>query len=239
MGQSRTGTPGDGTDVRAGEVRGCCGAQARHGRGGAQGCQGRMVTGTPAQGWGRTHPVLAASFLEGAQQHGSVAALLEVGGHVLPGDAGRPALVGAGHGVPGTLVLVVLGREDGHQPGPGASGVRVPVGPVSPGWCRRRTPWRSRCRAGCAWGTRPGHAGTAGAASCGPHTCSHSTRSPGDMCPGGPGDHGSIVTLQLPMPASPARDGAMRCPPWPGCAPHGVPHPGSVPMGRLCPHGAL
>lgn len=157
------------------------------------------------------HPVLAASFLEGAQQHGSVAALLEVGGHILPGDAGCPTLVGARHGVPGTLVLVVLGRKRGRQPGVGASRVRVPMGSISPGWCRRQTPWSSRCRAGCAWGTRPGRAGTAGAASCGPHTCSRSTHSPGDTCPGGPGDHDSIITLWLPSPASPDRDGDTGC----------------------------
>lgn len=83
-------------------------------------------TGTPRWGWhkdagagwaegqGHTHPVLAASFFEGAQQHGSVAALLKVGGHVLPGNAGCPALVGARHRVPGTLVLVVLGIESGQ-----------------------------------------------------------------------------------------------------------------------------
>lgn len=71
--------------------------------------------GTLARGWCHTYPVLAASLLEGTQQHGSVAALLQVAGHVLPRDAGRPALVGAGHGVPGTLVLVVLGTEDGSQ----------------------------------------------------------------------------------------------------------------------------
>lgn len=157
------------------------------------------------------HPVLAASFLEGAQQHGSVAALLEVGGHILPGDAGCPTLVGARHRVPGTLVLVVLGRKRGCQPGLGASRVRVPMGSISPGWCRRQTPWSSRCRAGCAWGTRPGRAGTAGAASCGPHTCSRSTHSPGDTCPGGPGDHDSIITLWLPSPASPDRDGDAGC----------------------------
>lgn len=88
-----------------------------------------MRTGTPVQGQGQTHPVLAAGVLEGAQQHGSVAALLEVGGHILPGNAGRPALVGAGHGVPGTLVLVVLGTESVCQPGPGADGTRGPHGP--------------------------------------------------------------------------------------------------------------
>lgn len=209
MGQSRTGTP-QGTGQTSRQER--CGDALGHRHTVvvmAQGCQSGMGTGVPAQGWGHTHPVLAASVLEGAEQHGSAAALFEVCGHVLPGNAGCPALVGAGHGVPGTLVLVVLGTKSGHQPVQGASGTRVPMGPISPGWCRRRTPWRSRCRAGCAWGTRPARAGTAGAASCGPHTCSRSTRSPGDTCPGGPGDHGNVI-LRLPTLGSPARDGAMR-----------------------------
>lgn len=190
-----------------------------------------------------THPVLAASFLEGAQQHGSAAALLEVGGHILPGDAGCPTLVGARHGVPGTLVLVVLGRERGCQLGLGAGRVRVPRGSISPGWCQRRTPWSSRCRAGCAWGTRTGRAGTAGAASCGPHTCSHSTRSPGDTCPGGPGDHNSVTTLWLPSTASPDRDGdaprghndpePTHPHPQQGCPSYGVSH--SVPIQAVSP----
>ena len=51
---------------------------------------------------------------------------------------------------------------------------------ASPGWCRRRTPWCSTCKAGCAWDTQRWHAGLGAVASCGHHTCSHSTHSLGD-----------------------------------------------------------
>lgn len=118
-------TTGDRTGVTAGAVWGALGH--RHTVVVmAQGCQSGMGTGVPAQGWGHTHPVLAASVLEGAEQHGSAAALFEVRGHVLPGNAGRPALVGAGHGVPGTLVLVVLGQRVVISP------CREPAGRGSP-----------------------------------------------------------------------------------------------------------
>lgn len=61
-------------------------------------------------------------------------------------------------------------------------------GPVMgnrPGWCHRRTPCRSTCRAACAWDTRPCCAGTVVGASSSRRTCSHSRRSPGDRRPGG------------------------------------------------------
>lgn len=107
-----------------------------------------------------------------------------------------------------------------------------PRGPVSPGWCRTQTPWRSRCRAGCAWGTQTGCAGTAGAASCAPHTCSHSTRFPGDMFPGGPGDRASMVTASS-LPTARLRPAG--CPP-PSLSPCAVLcMAGTIPTARLCP----
>lgn len=102
---------------------------------------------------------------------------------VLPSHGAHATLVGARHRQPWALVLVTLRpqRQSGAVSGPTpCSWPRGPLrgsGRASPGWCRRRTPWCSRCKAGCAWGTRRWHAGPAAAASCGHHTCSHSTRS--------------------------------------------------------------
>lgn len=175
------------------------------------------VSGGAGKGAGRgrgagTHAVFAAGLLEGAQHQRRAAVLLQVPGQVLPGHAARAALVGAGHGVARTLVLVALGAEAqvSRSPEPLSPPCRDPHGGppppllVSPGWCRRRTPWSSRRRAGCAWGTRPAHAGAAGTASYGRRTCSRSTRSPaGRRLGGSGGKSGAVTTARPPVPVPP------------------------------------
>lgn len=188
-----------------GVVWACCDTAGTAAR--ARGHEGRLVTGTALT------RCLQPASLKG---HSSMAVLqlsLRWVGTSSRAMLGVPHWLGHGTGYRGHWYWWFWeSTEAGSQLGLGAGRVRVPVGSTSPGWCQRRTPWSSRCRAGCAWGTRPGRAGTAGAASCGPHTCSHSTHSPGDTCPGGPGDHDSVITLWLPSPASPDRDEDTQCP---------------------------
>lgn len=136
---------------------------------------------------GASHPVLAARLFERAEHKGSAAAILQMGGQVLPSHSAHSTLVGAGNRQARALVLVALGPEteaDWSEPDsliPSLTGYRSAR--ASPGWCHKQTPWYSRHRAGCAWGTQKWRAGPTVAASCGPHTCFHSTHSLGGTRP--------------------------------------------------------
>lgn len=151
--------------------------------GAMEGQEGGWQESRGVGGVGTAHPVLAAGVLERTQHQRRAAALLQVARQVLPCHRAHAALVGAGHGQARTLVLVALGpqkeKDRGQQPdSPLPTPHTCHLERASPGWCQRRTPWCSRCKAGCAWGTQRRRAGPAGAASYGRRTCSHSTRSP-------------------------------------------------------------
>lgn len=56
--------------------------------------------------------MFAACIFEGAEDESTAAVVLHVVSQVLAGDVGRPALVRTLDGEPGTVVLVVLQREE-------------------------------------------------------------------------------------------------------------------------------
>lgn len=135
---------------------------------------------------GASHPVLTAGLLERAEHQCSTAAILQMAGQVLPSHSAHATLVGARNRQPWALVLMALGPET-----EAVVNNWTPCFPISkhrsirasPGWCQKQTPWYSRHKAGCAWGTQKWHAGPTVASSCGHHTCSHSIHSPGGTCP--------------------------------------------------------
>lgn len=55
--------------------------------------------------------MLAARLFERAEHEGSAAAILQMGGQVLPGHSAHSTLVGAGNRQAWALVLVALGQE--------------------------------------------------------------------------------------------------------------------------------
>lgn len=60
-----------------------------------------------------SYSVLAAGFFKRTEHHGGAAALLNVGHHVLAGDAGRTTAVGALHWEARALGLVMLFKHTG------------------------------------------------------------------------------------------------------------------------------
>lgn len=173
----------------------CCGGGPS--KGSEQGACEEEMGGKAGRGWGaegsqegvecathvHTCPLLRSAWLEEWEREAEENWLWVVwaGGSILPSHGAHATLVGARHRQPRALVLVALGPQRQREAVSSLTPCYLPCGPqlrrASPGWCQRQTPWCSKCKAGCAWGTQRWHAGPGAAASCGHRICSHSTHS--------------------------------------------------------------